>query len=168
MAPATPPPPAADPPPPAPSPAPAAAGASADTTGEDSTRGKRLGKEWALPKAWGDWALDEFPHWTADIVRKIGATFRDHWVAQSGKAGVKNDWEATWRNWCRSTITQREYPPPRGTAARETREQRLASARAALDALNKQRPVRPTIVNPAQAANTIDMPGPPAVESSDA
>lgn len=29
--------------------------------------------------------------------------FRDFWVAQPGQKGVKLDWPATWRNWCRST-----------------------------------------------------------------
>lgn len=29
------------------------------------------------------------------------AKFRDYWVAQPGQKGVKTDWLATWRNWCR-------------------------------------------------------------------
>lgn len=29
------------------------------------------------------------------------AKFRDYWVAQPGQKGVKLDWPATWRNWCR-------------------------------------------------------------------
>lgn len=101
-------------------------------------------------------------------MRKIAAQFRDHWV---GNGEVKSEWEATWRNWCRSTITQREFPPPRGTAARETREQRLASAQAALDALDARRPVRPPIVDPARDPNTVDMEpagAAPRLEHSDA
>lgn len=31
------------------------------------------------------------------------ARFRDYWAAQPGQKGVKMDWPATWRNWCRST-----------------------------------------------------------------
>lgn len=27
--------------------------------------------------------------------------FRDYWTAQPGQKGVKTDWPATWRNWCR-------------------------------------------------------------------
>lgn len=129
----------------------AAAGASADTTGEDSTRGKRLGKEWALPKQWGDWAQTEYPHWTTDIVRMIAATFRDHWVAQSGKAGVKSDWEATWRNWCRSAITQRAYPAPRGAVATASRADRIARAQELL--LQTGTLVKPPAADP----NVIDM-----------
>ena len=30
------------------------------------------------------------------------AEFRDYWRGVAGKAGVKLDWEATWRNWVRS------------------------------------------------------------------
>lgn len=28
--------------------------------------------------------------------------FRDYWKAQPGQRGVKADWFATWRNWCRN------------------------------------------------------------------
>ena len=28
--------------------------------------------------------------------------FRDYWNAQPGQRGVKLDWQATWRNWCRN------------------------------------------------------------------
>ena len=28
--------------------------------------------------------------------------FRDYWTAQPGSKGVKLDWPATWRNWCRN------------------------------------------------------------------
>ncbi len=30
------------------------------------------------------------------------AKFRDYWSAQPGQKGVKLDWPATWRNWCRN------------------------------------------------------------------
>jgi hypothetical protein len=30
------------------------------------------------------------------------AKFRDYWNSQPGQRGVKLDWQATWRNWCRS------------------------------------------------------------------
>lgn len=30
------------------------------------------------------------------------AKFRDYWSAQPGQKGVKLDWQATWRNWCRN------------------------------------------------------------------
>jgi len=64
---------------------------------------------WQLPRAWGEWALAEYPYWTADIVRLEGEKFRDHFRAKSGKDARKADWQATWRNWCRSDITQRAH-----------------------------------------------------------
>ena len=33
--------------------------------------------------------------------------FRDYWVAQPGQRGVKADWLATWRNWCRREADRR-------------------------------------------------------------
>lgn len=77
-----------------------------------STRGTRLPADWVLPKAWGEWALAAHPHWDSDVVRKIAMTFANHWRAKSGKDATKLDWKATWQNWCTSSITQREFPPP--------------------------------------------------------
>lgn len=34
-------------------------------------------------------------------VRREADRFRDYWIAQPGQRGVKLDWAATWRNWCR-------------------------------------------------------------------
>lgn len=75
-------------------------------------RGNRLPADWVLPKAWGDWAIAEYPQWTPDKVRREGASFRDHWTAKTGKEATKLDWEATWRNWCRSSIAHRDDPKP--------------------------------------------------------
>lgn len=68
----------------------------------NTARGTRLPTDWLLPKAWGDWALKEFPGWNKDQVRGIADKFRDHWIALSGSKAVKADWFATWRNWCRN------------------------------------------------------------------
>ena len=32
---------------------------------------------------------------------EVAAGFRDYWIACPGRRGVKLDWAATWRNWCR-------------------------------------------------------------------
>lgn len=53
--------------------------------------------------------------------------FRDYWNSQPGQRGVKLDWVATWRNWCRSAVERkqpnRNEPPPKprniGDAIRE-------------------------------------------------
>lgn len=45
---------------------------------------------------------------------EVFESFRDYWCAQPGARGVKLDWEATWRNWCR-----REPPLPRHAGGRQ-------------------------------------------------
>lgn len=67
-----------------------------------STKGSRLPRDWVLPRAWGDWALQEFPSWTVDTVRTEAAKFGDYWTSKTGKDATKLDWQATWRNWCRN------------------------------------------------------------------
>jgi hypothetical protein len=44
------------------------------------------------------WAAKERPDLDVDAV---AAKFRDHWAAKPGKAGLKLDWDATFRNWVR-------------------------------------------------------------------
>jgi uncharacterized protein YdaU (DUF1376 family) len=83
-------------------------------------RATQLPEGWVLPKSWGDWALAEYAHWTPDVVRLVGETFRDHWRSKSGKDARKADWLATWRNWCRSDITQRTHPSPQFATAETT------------------------------------------------
>lgn len=100
-----------------------------------SPRGGRLPTDWQLPKAWGEWALAEFPHWTADVVRIEAEKFADHWRAKSGKDATKADWLATWRNWCRSPIAQRAHQPrpgPRVIPPSMSTEDRNAEVRAIL------------------------------------
>lgn len=64
--------------------------------------GTRLPADWLLPKAWGDWALADRPEFTADQVRRIAESFRDHWVANANQAkSKKSDWQAAWRIWFR-------------------------------------------------------------------
>ena len=87
-----------------------------------ATRGHRLSPEWQLPKAWGDWALAEYPQWTEAKVRREAANFRDHWVAKTGKDATKLDWLATWRTWCRNPLAHRDDPKP-GTGSLNRQEQ---------------------------------------------
>jgi hypothetical protein len=37
--------------------------------------------------------------------------FRDYWIAQPGSKGVKLDWLATWRNWCRNEKASHQPTP---------------------------------------------------------
>ncbi|MFA5898048.1 MAG: hypothetical protein WC829_02925 [Hyphomicrobium sp.] len=82
----------------------------ADAANPPAAKSVRLPDGWQLPKAWGEWALAEYTHWTPEIVRLEGQKFGDHWRTKSGKEGRKADWPATWRNWCRSDICQRSHP----------------------------------------------------------
>lgn len=93
--------------------------AGAATTKPDA-KGARIPDDWQLPKAWGEWAMAEYPHWTADVVRLEAQKFADHWRAQPGKDGRKTDWLATWRNWCRNDICQRSHSLQRGTRSAKT------------------------------------------------
>jgi len=72
------------------------------TKSKQSPRGSRLGSDWVLPKAWGDWTLREMPGWTSEMVRREGEKFSDFWRSKAGKDAAKLDWQATWRNWCRN------------------------------------------------------------------
>lgn len=80
--------------------------------------GARLPEDWALPKSWGEWALNEYGAWTAEKVRVEAAKFRDHWIAKTGKGATALDWQAVWRNWCRSDIAHRDDPKPPGQGVR--------------------------------------------------
>jgi hypothetical protein len=62
-------------------------------------RGSRLPSDWTLPPAWRGWAQENHPSIDLNLE---AAKFRDYWIAVSGAKGVKADWQATWRNWCRS------------------------------------------------------------------
>lgn len=63
-------------------------------------RGTRMEPDAVLPEAWALWAKAQgHPDPAAEWER-----FRDYWAGVAGKAGVKLDWEATWRNRVRSVI----------------------------------------------------------------
>ena len=77
-------------------------------------KGSRLAKDWTLPDDWKTWAEGE----RADLdVLATADAFRDYWISKPGKEGLKLDWQATWRNWCRS-----QKPNTRATFTRTTAE----------------------------------------------
>jgi hypothetical protein len=41
----------------------------------------------------------------------VADRFRDFWHAKPGQGGVKLDWTATWRNWCREDARRRPSAP---------------------------------------------------------
>lgn len=92
------------------------------------SRGARLAQDWVLPKAWGEWAVEELGM-PADQVRTEAAKFRDYWCAKSGKDATKLDWQATWRNWCRNAKpTSKPSPQPADTLAKMARVRDLLGA----------------------------------------
>lgn len=76
-----------------------------ETNVSSKKKGSRLRDDWSLPKAWGEWAveqgLDELS------IRREADRFADYWRSVPGQKGVKLDWLATWRNWIRKTLEER-------------------------------------------------------------
>src|SRR5690606_12878730 len=68
-------------------------------------RGSRLPADWELPPEWGRWACEEFGI-SPGPVRIEAAKFRDYWISKTGQQATKLDWQATWRNWCRTAFTK--------------------------------------------------------------
>jgi hypothetical protein len=66
----------------------------------ETAKGTRLGSDFELPDDWINWAIGE-RGWKLADARQEAMAFVDYWAAASGARGVKNDWLATWRNWCR-------------------------------------------------------------------
>lgn len=77
-----------------------------------SGQGKRLDADWKLPKAWGEWALEKYPHWTADYVREVATLFANHWLAKSGRDATKVRWDLTWQSWCINEEKLRPFKNP--------------------------------------------------------
>lgn len=96
--------------------------------GED--KATRLPTDWQLPMTWGQWAVAEFPHLTAEFIRHEAGKFRDYWCSKP-KDATKLDWEATWRNWVRKAAGdvgrpgQGRYNGPSLNNAVEQRRQNL-------------------------------------------
>lgn len=83
-------------------------GASApETPGRPKARGSRIPENWEP-----DWecakSLGVPPHRQQAVADK----FRDYWRGKPGKDGVKLDWLATWRNWCRTECERNGWHPP--------------------------------------------------------
>lgn len=80
-----------------------------------SKRGTRLPETWFLPKAWGEWARENF-RITDDQIRREAESFKDYWLSRTGQIAVKADWFATWRNWIRKGFGKLERPKAASTA----------------------------------------------------
>lgn len=58
------------------------------------------------------------------------AKFVDYWRAASGAKARKHDWDAAWRNWCR---TEADFRPRGSNGSKEPRKTRFAELTEALD-----------------------------------
>lgn len=72
------------------------------STNHQVRRSAPLPPTWTLPESWAEWALQAQPAWSAAHVQFVAEKFRDHWTAMPGQRGIKADWLAAWRNWCRN------------------------------------------------------------------
>lgn len=85
-----------------------------DRPGKPS-RGTRLDESWIPDSEGQSFAAKTLG--SIEAARAEFLKFRDHWKAQPGSKGVKTDWPATWRNWCRKAVEMRgnRGPPARAS-----------------------------------------------------
>ena len=69
-----------------------------------SVRGTRLNPDWQLPEDYLAWAAENYSQWDLKRIRAVADGFRDYWISIPGGRGLKSDWFATWRNWCRREV----------------------------------------------------------------
>lgn len=88
-------------------------------------RGSRLPRDWRVSESDRQFAIDA--GLCQSDVDRIAGTFRDYWVAQPGQKGVKLDWPATWRNWCRREVDRGRSRSRDGpsNAGEQTQSQRI-------------------------------------------
>lgn len=73
-------------------------------------RGTRLQGDWKVSDAEIEFAVAEGMARNRAVAE--ADKFRDYWVSKPGQAGVKLDWQATWRNWIRNSMKNSQAPPP--------------------------------------------------------
>lgn len=74
-----------------------------------SPKGSRYSADSILSAQWGNVALEIRDDWNNEDVQVEFEAFRDYWIAKPGKDGIKLDWLATWRNWCRNSKRKGNY-----------------------------------------------------------
>lgn len=59
----------------------------------------RLSSDWELPDDWAIWCKKN----RKDLnPTQVAEQFKDYWLSVPKSKGLKSDWFATWRNWCRN------------------------------------------------------------------
>lgn len=96
-----------------------------------SQRGTRISEDWNPSQDDYNQALSM--GLTVEQVDNEANKFRDYWIAKAGSGGVKLNWSATWRNWCRTAKDRSRAPSYSNT----NRDQQKSGSRvdAALRAL---------------------------------
>ena len=69
-----------------------------------ATKGTRFSFGDQMPPEWLSFCREI--GWEFQRAVRVYAKFGDYWRARPGKEGVKLDWLATWRNWCRKDEEQ--------------------------------------------------------------
>jgi uncharacterized protein YdaU (DUF1376 family) len=80
-------------------------------------RGSRLPDDWEPMGEGREFALSLGIG--GDAFHTEAARFCDYWRAQPGQKGVKTDWPATWRNWCRKAA-ENVKPTSQSFSARDS------------------------------------------------
>lgn len=65
----------------------------------DRKKGSRIAPDWK--PSGEDRGFTRSLGFRESEIDRIASSYRDYWIAKPGQAGVKLDWSATWRNWCR-------------------------------------------------------------------
>jgi len=92
--------------------------------------GQRLPKNWQPDKELLTWAMTE--RTDLDIKRVIDS-FTDYWIAKTGAAATKLDWDATFRNWVRN---EKQRPQARNGTGETPVQRRNREAREAIAQLD--------------------------------
>ena len=74
---------------------------------KDNKRGSRLSSDFLFTGEWLAFCKQERPE--LEPVQTF-EKFKDYWISQPGQKGVKLDWNATWRNWVRTTNAPKMNP----------------------------------------------------------
>lgn len=98
-------------------------------SGDPKKKGSRIPDDF-VPDL--EWATQEGLS-RSEAIREA-ASFKDYWIAKTGKDATKQDWPATWRNWVRNQLKRKRGPPAGGgkSAFRQHQDEVTQSFRDAL------------------------------------
>lgn len=71
---------------------------------QGTSQATRLPPAMSMPDDWLTFAQTT-RQWEPPVVEGVFQEFLDYWHGVPGQKGVKADWAATWRNWCRRSHT---------------------------------------------------------------